>query len=242
MSATSTSSSSGAGRRASTAPARSPRAALRVALVERELVGGRVLVLGVHPLQDAAASGRGGARGPGGGRDRRGGRRARPWPGGTSWSSDYSDAGQERWLAGNGIALLRGSGRLAGTGVVEVDGVPYSAGHVVLAERGRAVRAAGAGPARARRALDQPRGDRHEGRAAPTDRARRRAGRRGDGAGGTAGSAARWCWSSAAPTCCAREPARARRGVGRGAAPRRRRDGPGRRAGAGRTCRARSTS
>ncbi len=29
---------------------------LRVALVERELVGGRVFVLGVHPVQDAAAS------------------------------------------------------------------------------------------------------------------------------------------------------------------------------------------
>ena len=31
--------------------------------------------------------------------------------------SDYSDAGQERWLADHGIALLRGSGRLAGPGV-----------------------------------------------------------------------------------------------------------------------------
>jgi dihydrolipoamide dehydrogenase len=47
--------------------------------------------------------------------------------------SDYSDAGQERWLAGNGITLLRGSGRLAGTGVVEVDGVPHTAEHVVVA-------------------------------------------------------------------------------------------------------------
>jgi hypothetical protein len=33
--------------------------------------------------------------------------------------SDYSDAGQERWLADNGIDLLRGSGRLAGVGVVD---------------------------------------------------------------------------------------------------------------------------
>ena len=30
--------------------------------------------------------------------------------------SNYSDAGQERWLAGKGIALLRGTGRLAGPG------------------------------------------------------------------------------------------------------------------------------
>ena len=47
--------------------------------------------------------------------------------------SDYSDAGQERWLADNGIDLLRGAGRLAGAGVVEVDGRRYTADNVVLA-------------------------------------------------------------------------------------------------------------
>jgi dihydrolipoamide dehydrogenase len=47
--------------------------------------------------------------------------------------SDYSDAGQERWLAGQGIDLLRGSGRLAGTGVVEVDGTRHTAKDVVVA-------------------------------------------------------------------------------------------------------------
>jgi dihydrolipoamide dehydrogenase len=47
--------------------------------------------------------------------------------------SDYSDAGQEKWLAGEGIALLRGTGRLAGPGAVEVDGVRHTADHVVLA-------------------------------------------------------------------------------------------------------------
>ena len=47
--------------------------------------------------------------------------------------SDYSDAGQERWLAGQGIDLLRGTGRLAGPGIVEVDGVRHTADHVVLA-------------------------------------------------------------------------------------------------------------
>ena len=45
----------------------------------------------------------------------------------------YSDAGQERWLAGEGITLLRGTGRLDGPGVVEVDGVRHTADHVVLA-------------------------------------------------------------------------------------------------------------
>jgi pyruvate/2-oxoglutarate dehydrogenase complex dihydrolipoamide dehydrogenase (E3) component len=47
--------------------------------------------------------------------------------------SDYSDAGQERWLENASIALLRGSGRLAGTGAVEVDGVRHTADHVVVA-------------------------------------------------------------------------------------------------------------
>ena len=47
--------------------------------------------------------------------------------------SGYSDAGQQAWLAGRGITLIRGSGRLAGPGAVEVDGVRHTAGHVVLA-------------------------------------------------------------------------------------------------------------
>jgi dihydrolipoamide dehydrogenase len=47
--------------------------------------------------------------------------------------ADYSDAGQERWLASQGITLLRGTGRLAGPGVVEVGGVRHTARHVVVA-------------------------------------------------------------------------------------------------------------
>jgi dihydrolipoamide dehydrogenase len=47
--------------------------------------------------------------------------------------SDHTDAGQERWLADRGIDLLRGSGRLAAPGVVEVDGVRHTADQVVLA-------------------------------------------------------------------------------------------------------------
>ena len=47
--------------------------------------------------------------------------------------SNYSDTAAAKWLADRGIALLRGRGRLAGTGVVEVEGVRYSADHVVLA-------------------------------------------------------------------------------------------------------------
>ncbi|HEY2948091.1 MAG TPA: FAD-dependent oxidoreductase [Micromonosporaceae bacterium] len=68
------------------------------------------------------------------------------WPGATgqvdvaaalAWRdfmvSDYSDAGQQAWLAGKGIDLIRGTGRLAGPGAVEVDGTRYTAAHVVLA-------------------------------------------------------------------------------------------------------------
>ena len=47
--------------------------------------------------------------------------------------SNYSDAGQEKWLADKGIDLLRGTGRLAGVGAVEVDGVAHTARHIVLA-------------------------------------------------------------------------------------------------------------
>jgi len=53
--------------------------------------------------------------------------------------SDYSDAGQQQYLAGKGIDLIRGTGRLAGPGVVEVDGVPHTARHVVLATGSDAV-------------------------------------------------------------------------------------------------------
>ncbi|MGH3289525.1 MAG: dihydrolipoyl dehydrogenase family protein [Streptosporangiaceae bacterium] len=47
--------------------------------------------------------------------------------------SDYSDAGQVRWLTDRSIDLLRGTGRLAGPGVVEVADVRYTARHVVVA-------------------------------------------------------------------------------------------------------------
>src|ERR1700735_4032673 len=47
--------------------------------------------------------------------------------------SNYSDAGQLKWLADKGIDLLRGTGRLAGAGTVDVDGVTHTARHIVLA-------------------------------------------------------------------------------------------------------------
>ena len=47
--------------------------------------------------------------------------------------SNYSDVGQEKWLADKGIDLLRGTGRLTGIGAVEVDGVAHTARHIVVA-------------------------------------------------------------------------------------------------------------
>ncbi|MEV4617657.1 NAD(P)/FAD-dependent oxidoreductase [Asanoa sp. NPDC049573] len=47
--------------------------------------------------------------------------------------SDYDDTGATRWLDTKGITLLRGSGKLAGTGAVEVAGTRHTARHVVVA-------------------------------------------------------------------------------------------------------------
>src|SRR5580693_7120744 len=105
---------------------------LRVALVERELVGGEcsywacipsktLLRPGeaVHAAREAAATANVDVTATFAWRD--------------FMVSDHSDLGQERWLADAGIDLLRGRGRLAGTGVVEVGGVRHTAQHVVVA-------------------------------------------------------------------------------------------------------------
>ena len=47
--------------------------------------------------------------------------------------SDYDDSAQARWLADSGIDLVRGSGRIAGPGTVDVDGRRLTARHVVIA-------------------------------------------------------------------------------------------------------------
>ena len=47
--------------------------------------------------------------------------------------SKHTDTTAEKWLTDHGIDLLRGNGRLAGSGAVEVDGVRHTARHVVVA-------------------------------------------------------------------------------------------------------------
>ena len=105
---------------------------LRVALVERELVGGECSYYAcipsktllrpgeaVHAVREAAGTAQVDVEAALAWRD--------------FMVSNYSDAGQQQWLDGQGIDLLRGTGRLAGPGVVEVDGTRHTADHVVLA-------------------------------------------------------------------------------------------------------------
>src|SRR5438876_3163096 len=105
---------------------------LRVAVVERELVGGECSYWACIPSKSLLRPGEAvqGAR-DAGATAQVDVQAALAWR--DFMVSNYSDAGQERWLAGRGIDLLRGTGRLAGPGVVEVDGVRHTAEHVVVA-------------------------------------------------------------------------------------------------------------
>ena len=105
---------------------------LRVAVVERELVGGECSYWACIPSKSLLRPGEA----------VQGAREAAATAevdvaAALAWrdymTSNWTDTGQEKWLEGRGIALLRGNGRLAGTGVVEVDGTPHTAEHVVVA-------------------------------------------------------------------------------------------------------------
>ncbi|HTU85587.1 MAG TPA: NAD(P)/FAD-dependent oxidoreductase [Solirubrobacteraceae bacterium] len=111
---------------------------LRVAVVERELVGGECSYYACIPSKTLLRPGEAvhGAREAAATADI-------DIDAALAWRdfmvSDYSDAGQVKWLADNHIDLIRGTGRLAGPGVVEVDGVRHTADHVVLANGADAV-------------------------------------------------------------------------------------------------------
>jgi len=105
---------------------------LRVAVVERELVGGECSYWACIPSKSLLRPGEA----------VQGAREAAATAevdvaAALAWrdymTSNWTDTGQEKWLEGRGIALLRGNGRLAGTGVVEVDGTRHTAEHVVVA-------------------------------------------------------------------------------------------------------------
>src|SRR4051812_17691245 len=110
---------------------------LRVAVVERELVAGECSYYACIPSKTLLRPGEAVAA-------------ARRVPGAAqavtgeidaaqvlAWrdfmTSSLDDSAQVRWLAGKGIDLLRGDGRLAGPRTVEVGDRTFAAGDIVLA-------------------------------------------------------------------------------------------------------------
>ena len=109
----------------------------RVAIVERELLGGECDFWACIPSKTllrpgealaAARAAPGAAEAATGNLDPRGAFGWRDY-----MVSDYDDSGQAAWAKSAGIELLRGKGRVAGPGRVDVDGTEHSAEHVVLA-------------------------------------------------------------------------------------------------------------
>ena len=105
---------------------------LRVAVVERELVGGECSYWACIPSKtllrpgEAAQAANDAAA-----------RAEVDVAGALAWRdfmvSNHTDASAEKWLTDRGIDLLRGDGRLAGPGAVEVGATRYTARHVVVA-------------------------------------------------------------------------------------------------------------
>ena len=110
---------------------------LRVAIVERELVGGECDYWACIPSKTLLRPGEAlqAAREAPGAREAVSGG-VRP-EGAFEWRdfmvADYEDGGKAAYLEGQGIVVLRGTGRLAGQGKVEVDGEAFRTSHVVIA-------------------------------------------------------------------------------------------------------------
>jgi dihydrolipoamide dehydrogenase len=105
---------------------------LRVAIVERELVGGECSYWACIPSKTLLRPGEAvqGAR-------EAAGRAEVDVDDALAWRdymvSKHTDTSAARWLEDNEIDLLRGTGRLAGPGAVEVEGVRHTADHIVVA-------------------------------------------------------------------------------------------------------------
>ena len=112
-------------------------AGLKVAIVERELVGGECDYWACIPSKTLLRPGEAleAARQAPGAREAVSGG-VRP-EGAFEWRdfmvSSYEDGAKAGYLEGKGIDVLRGPARLAGPGRVEVDGEVHSAAHIVLA-------------------------------------------------------------------------------------------------------------
>ncbi|WIX91382.1 NAD(P)/FAD-dependent oxidoreductase [Amycolatopsis sp. DG1A-15b] len=110
---------------------------LRVAVVERELLGGECSYWACIPSKTLLRPGEAlaAARDVPGAREAITGRTdaaaALAWR--DFMVSSYDDAGAEKWAHEAGIEILRGDGRLAGPHAVAVGGKTYTADHVVVA-------------------------------------------------------------------------------------------------------------
>ncbi len=117
--------------------ARLAEGGLRVAVVERELLGGECSYWACIPSKTLLRPGEalaGARRAPGAAQAVTGGvdtAAAFAWR--DFMVSSYDDAGQVAWAKGVGIDIIRGSGRLDGPGRVIVDGATYTAENIVLA-------------------------------------------------------------------------------------------------------------
>jgi pyruvate/2-oxoglutarate dehydrogenase complex dihydrolipoamide dehydrogenase (E3) component len=108
----------------------------KVAIVERELVGGECAYWACIPSKTLLRPGEAiehAREAPGAAEAVNGRLDARA---ALAWRdfqvNDFKDASQVSWLEDTGIDLIRGHGRLAGKGAVEVDGTTYTARDIIL--------------------------------------------------------------------------------------------------------------
>ena len=110
---------------------------VRVAIVERDLLGGECSYWGCIPSKTLLRPGEavaGARNAPGAGKRSREPSTCKPrWPGATSWCRTTTTPGRRRGLADAGIEVVRGRGALAGRGTVVVEGTSYTAEHIVVA-------------------------------------------------------------------------------------------------------------
>jgi pyruvate/2-oxoglutarate dehydrogenase complex dihydrolipoamide dehydrogenase (E3) component len=116
---------------------------LRVAMVERELIGGECDYWACIPSKtllrpgealEAAREAPGAAQAVTAGIDPAAAFEWRDF-----MTSDWDDSGKEAWPKSKGIDILRGPGSIAGPGEVSVDGASYSSEHIVVATGSEAI-------------------------------------------------------------------------------------------------------
>src|SRR4051794_3172720 len=110
---------------------------LRVAIVERELLGGECDYWACMPSKTLLRPGEAlehAREAPGAAEAVDGGVRPEPAFGWRDYMvSDYDDSGKTGWYEDKGIEIVRGEGKIAGPGEVTVDGRSCSSEHIVVA-------------------------------------------------------------------------------------------------------------